>query len=171
MSEPTVYMMIGNVGTGKSTTVEHLLNNSCHEAVVINIDTILQAMFPQISYHDLFGDPKRWSLYDAVSYDITSWAVSLGLSVVIDATNMSAKKRGKLFAVINARCPVIGIVHEHADSLKIRQKYPRGGTDEIWAEVHERFRKQYEAPTMAEGFKQLILVKNFHWTTYYEEVT
>lgn len=165
----TVYMMMGNIGTGKSHTTEYLLKEQAKEAVVINIDTILPAMFPQISYHDLFGNPDRWKLYNAVSYDILNWSISLGMSVIIDATNMSIKRRGTFFASVNGRCPVVGIVHKHVDGLKIRKKYPRNGTDEIWNNVHAKFAKAWQAPTMDEGFKQLILVDNWHWTTYYEE--
>lgn len=166
----TAYIMMGNIGTGKSHTTEFLLAVQAKDAVVINIDTILPAMFPQIAYHDLFGNPDRWMLYEAVSYDILNWAISLGLSAIVDATNMSAKKRGKLFAAVNGRCPVVGIVHKHVDGLKIRKKSPRNGTDEIWDGVHAKFAKAWEAPTIDEGFKQLILVDNWHWTTYYEEV-
>lgn len=170
MSAQTVYMMIGNVGCGKSTTAKTLIADEVPEAVVINIDTILQAMFPQIPYHDLFENPDRWALYDQVTYAIIFRAVHLGISVIIDATNMSVKKRGKLFAAVQGRCPVVGIVHTHVDGLKIRQKYSRGGAPEVWATVHARFAKAYEAPTMDEGFSQLIAVRNFRWTTYYEEV-
>lgn len=165
----TVYMMIGNIGTGKSHTTKYLLKEQAKEAVVVNIDTILPVMFPQIPYHALFGNPDRWALYDAVSYDITNWAISLGMSVILDSTNMSVKKRGNLFDVINDRCPVVGIVHKHVDGLKIRQKSPRNGTDALWDTVHAKFAKVWEAPTMDEGFAHLILVNNWQWTAYNED--
>lgn len=144
-----IVIMIGNIGTGKSTRALELAHKGY---VIINADAIT-TMIGGGDY--TLYDIKKKLIYKDAEYHIANISLQNNFSVVIDNTNMSKKTR--------ARWVELGIKHEayivacnygigSKSSLNRRLKEPKGISKEQWISVHDKFQKEYDPPEFSEGF-------------------
>lgn len=149
----TLSLLIGNIGSGKSTLASKL---SLKGDVVVNMDA-LQAMFAAGAY-DRYDNAKKEVYHKTENVAIES-ALEAGLSVVIDRTNIDRKRREN-FIRIGQKYGAEIVAYDFGPGehrlLERRQMNGRGVPSETWRRVFDFMKKSYEAPTLEEGFSQII---------------
>lgn len=154
MDKPHFMMLIGNIGTGKSTWVKRKMESQANRNtyVVIDTDSIIYMLDGRGIYE--FDETKR-RLYAEIKLDIMKRCFKSGYSVILDTTNMSRRLRKPYLKIAKEYCDCIYAVNfgqGTTKSLQRRLKDNRGYPREIWKEVHKMFRDMYEPPTINEGF-------------------
>ena len=145
---PTLNLMVGNIGTGKSLIARKLMIDG---ARVVCMDAI-QRMIAGGDY-DRY-DKAAGKVYHAAEDAAILTALELGLSVVIDRTNIDRKTRARFIDMAKQYDAQVvawdfGKGNEH--SLKRRLAEPHGVPQVTWQGVHDYMGGRYEAPTGNEG--------------------
>jgi predicted kinase len=144
---------VGNIGSGKSLFASKLAKKG---QVVFNMDS-----FQQMLAGGEYGlyDPAKKKLYQKSENFVIKEALVSGLSVVIDRTNMD-KKRRQRFIEIGKKYTKEIICYDwgagNVEGLMRRQKRSLGVPASKWAEVWAFMEKNYEQPSLREGFSQII---------------
>jgi len=153
-----IHLMIGNIGTGKTTTATKILEENPNTLYVSDDD--ICTLVNMGNYGPELWSNKYWPVYSAIKRSIAEIAIENGFSIIIDSTNMSESKRAvwvKKAKQLNVS--IIAHVHlDHALGIKRRQETPRGQTFEMWQKVYERFQSEYEEVTSAEGFNEIKVI-------------
>lgn len=160
MAKQTVHLMIGNIGTGKSTVAKKLLWD--YPAVYVCMDEI-QAMLAGGKYN-LYNPDWKPVYYTAETGMIHS-ALQNGQSVVIDRTNIDRESRERFLEAIHDYD-----VEVHAWdmgpgthlNLTYRTRDPRGVDPADWESVFEAMRADYEEPVKEEGFDHIHTLQGFN---------
>jgi len=155
-----VVMLIGNIGTGKSTTARDLQEKN-KDYIIISAD----GMRYSIGGGNYLFNPK----YESMIWRIVGFALNgfmeLGINIILDATNLSLYSRKKNFDIIKKynNYKVIGFVMPDLDmavAVNRRMQNPHDNPDRnVWEGVWKRFNLMYEKPTKAEGFNEIIFLK------------
>lgn len=138
----TFYTMIGLPGSGKSTFA-----SNHPECVVVSTDAIRG---------ELFGDEneqKDGKLVFDVAYARLAQAVEAGQDAIFDATNLQRKYRKKIFQMFPKAYHVAVFVNTPVDVCKERNAKRDRVVPEM---VIDRMASSLNAPTIAEGFKEII---------------
>lgn len=155
---PNLVMMVGNIGSGKSTAVKLYVERGYK---VISRDA-LRYMLGSGSY--IFDTELEPDVFKIEKYALDILTQS-GYDIVIDETNMSARGRRRYFEVIKNRgYDVIADVMPKLskfDSVDRRMKANHGNsTIDTWGKVWDMFDKAYVEPTLDEGFTMILHVGN-----------
>lgn len=152
--EKKCYILVGNIGCGKSTYVK---NNLQGENVVVSRDKI-RYMFGNGDY---VFDKKLEPTVAEANICIIENLMRTGVNIVIDETNVNdilrasyltlAKSNGyESIAIVLPRLPKELAVDR-------RMNDPHGQPNrEIWESVWERFDNMYVNPTLEEGFDEIV---------------
>ena len=157
-------MLVGNVGSGKSTLVKELVKNGY---VVVCRDS-LRYMAGGGSY--VFDVDLEPTLFKVEKYALKLLA-DVGYDIVIDETNMSRYIRNWHFSVLKGRgYNIIALVMPQIskeESIKRRLMDNHGDTDaQVWGDIWDRFNRVYVEPSKDEGFSKIIhLKKGFTYET------
>ena len=145
---PEMIILVGNIGTGKSTKA---LEYARKGYVVINADAIT-TMIGGGDY--TLYDEKKKPIYKDAEFCITKDSFIYGFDVVIDNTNMSRKTRARHIshAIYHEKTiKVIDFGKGDEKSLARRLSNPKGISEAQWRSVHEKFQREYEKPELSEG--------------------
>ena len=152
---PTMHMMIGNVGCGKSLISQKL--SKLYNTVVFNMDTYQEMLSGGI--YGAYDNAKKDIYREGEEATIRS-TLQHGVSLVIDRTNMDRKRR-KRFLDIGEEFGVEIVAYDFGagsdDDLMRRCKNPRGVPVEIWKEVFEHMKGSYEPPEKEKGFSSVVI--------------
>jgi predicted kinase len=151
---PTMNMLVGNIGSGKSVIARKL---AFFGNAVFNMDTF-QAMIAGGEY-GAYDNAKKEIYQEAENVTIRK-ALEAGLSVCIDRTNMDRKRRQR-FIEIGKQYDAQIVAHNWGmgnpeRNMKNRMKNPRGIPENKWREVFDFMQKSYEPPTIEEGFDLIL---------------
>lgn len=148
---PELIIFIGNVGSGKSTLAAKFAKKGY---VVVNMDSIT-AMIGGGEY-GLYDYDKR-EIYHNTEETMIRSALQNGFSVVVDRTNMSAAKRAR-YIVLGKKYTdkIVAYDWGPGDDLERRMRDSRGIPFDTWCAVYARMAESYEAPTMEEGFTDVV---------------
>ena len=155
-----VFMMIGLPGCGKSTLISEILKEY-PDFHVASTDDIFEelAKADGISYSDSFAKYSKGGAVQAKFDDLARKAFKAGKSIIIDQTNIGSKARaGKLkkfygaeFIAIDVSCDFTVLkTRLHERMLETGKRIPEF--------VVANMRNSYQAPTSAEGFKEILNV-------------
>lgn len=149
-----VDMLVGNIGTGKSTLAKKLMN--LHGSAIVNMDS-LQASLSCGEYGRY--DIAKKSVYQAVEEVVIEQTLESGISVCIDRTNIDIKRRKRYIDIAKKytdeiRCYDFGC--GDADSFMRRIDSSRGIDQKTWLNTHEFMQKSYQEPTINEGFIEIV---------------
>ena len=151
---PNLVMMVGNIGSGKSTLVKHLTKKGY---VAVSLDA-LRYMVGGGEY--LFDEDLEPSVFKIGSHALRELS-DAGYDIIIDETNVSLPIRERHRSCVDDK----GYTHiaivmpklSKEESVKRRMQQSHGyDGPEVWGEVWERFDKKYTEPSIAEGFSKII---------------
>jgi predicted kinase len=146
-------MMIGVAGSGKSTIAMRIASQMKEEVVLLSSDTIRGEIYGD---ENCQRDPGR--VFD-IMYQRTVAALSQGISVVYDATNLSCKRRMnflKSIAHIDCRkeCVVVITTPENIEErMKLRDR-------KVPMEVVHKQLCQFQCPNYYEGWDNVWIEYN-----------
>ncbi len=149
--EPVLIMVSGLPGTGKSHLSRHLAN--AMPFLILESDALRKTLFSEPTY----AARESWRLFEAI-HGLIEVLLKSGISLILDATNLSARFRERLYEiadrlgvrliVVRVEAPV-GLVRER---LERRSRVPDGGSDADW-EVYQKL-----APTVEEIRREHYIV-------------
>lgn len=153
--QATLIVLIGNIGSGKSTISKKFYEQGF---LTVNADSI-RTMLGSGNY---VFDPK---VEDKVIHHVTRTAIEqlmkIEKSLVVDETMMRKKYRKNLLDLAkHYKYKIIGIVMPNAgkeiQAERRMQSESRNYTKQMWEEVWEHIEAKYEEPTKDEGFDLII---------------
>jgi hypothetical protein len=148
-AKPELIIFTGNIGCGKSTLASKLAKKGY---VVINMDSITAMV--QGGEYGLYDAAKK-PVYHSMERAGIESALSNGLSVVVDRTNMKISDRAKYIEIgkkhgANIRSFDWGV--GTASDLGRRLINPNGVPAKQWHDVFKYMAGSYEPPSLDEGF-------------------
>jgi len=151
-----MYILIGNIGSGKSTYI----NNHLKNCISISKDG-LRYSIGNGTY--IFNPDYEYTIHKAI-LELNIGFCSIGENVVIDETNMTKKSRKSHITIGKKyKYNIIAVVFPELskiDSVNRRMTNPHCQDDrKVWNSVWERFHNVYNPPTIEEGFNQIIELK------------
>ena len=157
---PTCYMLIGAPGSGKSTWINKFRAGEGKNYISISTDDFIEAMAK--AQGKTYGEVFK----DCIGAATTTMEHQLEVAVrneanlVWDQTNMSVKgRRGKLAKLKGYK--VIAVTFELGrEELDRRNAKRKAETGKFIApHIVDSMLSNYEAPTEAEGFAEIITIK------------
>lgn len=137
----TLYMMVGIAGSGKSTFANDMATDI--GAVVVSTDEIRGLLYGDESIQ---GDGSK---VFAIAKDFIRFYLSLGYSVIFDATNVKASYRKEFLSHFdNVRKEAIAIEVPYEIAMEQNKKRKR----RVPKCVIKRMYDGYERPSVSEGF-------------------
>jgi len=165
---PIIEVLVGPIASGKSTYCKHVAKRG---KIIINDDDIVLALH---AGHYLEYREELKPLYKSIESHILHGAIMCGKSVVVDrGLSMSRKARARWIALaqtldtpIHARLFTIDTPEVHA--TRRMKADSRGYTYHQWLDAAERHFKNYEKPTLEEGFDHVHFHRWEHEGGYYK---
>lgn len=155
MSSPRIEVLVGMIGSGKSTYCKRRAQDG---AIIVNDDSIVTMLHGGF-YSGYRSDLKP--LYKTVENNAVYMAICMGQAVVIDRTNLSIDSRRRWIGLAKCLDTVTVAVtfpqaspEEHA-----RRRFAsdaRGYSLEQWVKVANHHREEYVEPTVDEGFDFVV---------------
>ena len=153
-----IIVMVGNIGSGKSTLVKKYANTGY---VIVSRDSIRYGIGAGTYTFDLGLEPAVKEAEDAT---ISSF-MKLGVNIVIDEVGMSvfmrknylslAKKYG--YTAIACILPTLSM----KVSVDRRMQDPHGQYNRLlWEVIWKNFDSMYECPSIKEGFKSIVYTED-----------
>ncbi|MCP3685423.1 MAG: ATP-binding protein [bacterium] len=146
----TVYMLVGNIGTGKSIIARKLSMNGC---IVVSMDNIQSSM-----HGGCYGmyDISCKDVYRSVERELITSCLKQNKDIVIDRTLVQKERRNGFIDLVSEYtndivCYDFGCGDEN--SLRRRVGDSRGVPVSIWESVHKFLMDNYEEPSKEEGFE------------------
>ena len=152
-------LMVGNIGTGKTTTASEFMSNS-RDILCVSDDDL--ALMLNAGYYgpDIWTD-KHWPLYSKLKRGIAREALQHGFDIIIDGTHMSVSRRKDFIDIAKEfDASIIVYLHTYPNGLERRLAEPRTSTSpEVWVKVYKDLEQIYERPSLDEGIDSIIEVK------------
>lgn len=150
-----LYVMVGNIGSGKTTLVKKILAKS-PEIVVIARD----ALRYMIGGGKYIFNPELESAIFSSATDIIKRFMDLGVDILVDEVNVSQEYRKDYLDLAKQYgYESVAVVMPELDkkvSVDRRMQDPHGQDDRIlWEGVWDKFDAIYEKPTEKEGFDKI----------------
>lgn len=150
---PKLIMMVGVAGSGKSTIAMRIASQMKEEVVLLSSDTIRGEIYGD---ENCQRDPGR--VFD-IMHQRTVAALSQGISVVYDATNLSCKRRMnflKSIAHIDCRKECVVVITTPEDIEERMKSRDRKVSMEV---VHKQL-CQFQCPNYYEGWDSVWIEYN-----------
>lgn len=155
---PTIIVMVGLPGSGKSTWREQFLKNAQDEYVIVSSDDEIEALAAKIdsNYTDAFN--KFIGKATAISKQKFREAVNSNESIIWDQTNLTPKKRKGILAQVPNNYRKVAVVFEVTDEeleSRLSKRKEETGKD-IPPHVIKSMANSYIPPTKQEGFDEIV---------------
>jgi len=155
MAEQTAYIMIGVIGSGKSTWSRLQAANS-KRTNIVSRDSIREMLNGKYVF-----DPRLEDLVTTINFSAARDILTAGHNLIVDECHVSKKARKPIVDWIRANFPTVKIVGVYCPSqsgnVDRRMTTPKGGTREKWQMVFESMVERFEKPEPIE-FDELITV-------------
>jgi len=145
-------ILVGNIGTGKSTFARLLADMDRNTNVVVSLDAIT-TMIGAGNYGNY--DEKKKPLYKQILVSAIEAGLSAGFDIIVDDTNIEAKRRKWLLGIVKKReVQTVCYNFGKGDSFTLwrRMAEPKGINPYEWSRIHLRLQRDYCKPTCEEGF-------------------
>lgn len=152
--QPTLYMLIGLPGSGKSTWTNKLFELEALDALILSTDNYVQAWADEegSTYDEVFDKAIR-----SATSQLDFWVrhcKKFNISAVWDQTNLTAKSRAKKLRQLPNHRKVAVVFQADAETLQQRRANRPGKT----IPQHVLDHMKLEMPSLDEGFDEIILV-------------
>ena len=152
--QPTLYMLIGLPGSGKSTWTNKLFETESLDAIVLSTDHYVQAWADDegSTYDEVFDKAIR-----SATSQLGVWVrhcKKFNISAVWDQTNLTAKSRAKKLQQLPNHRKVAVVFQADTETLQQRRANRPGKT----IPQHVLNYMKLEMPSLDEGFDEIILV-------------
>lgn len=162
MNRPTLILLIGPPGAGKTTYAEKYISQHAN-TVLLSSDKIRKEMWGneaiQGDNNEIFGRMQTRTV-DSLNF---------GYDVIYDATNMIRKDRARIIAT----CPKFARIEAHIIWAPIETCIERDAARKrtVGKEVIDRMLKHFQAPYYDEGIDEIkvILPDNFNQKKYIDD--
>lgn len=148
IENPTLYILIGVPGSGKSTYAEELFQKAEKGTALVSSDQIRKSLYGRESCQD---NPKK---VFAIAHNTVIDQLKNGYDVIFDATNIYAKDRKELILKVcfEVTQPVrfIAVYFDTPISECIKRQDLR--ERKVPTRVIEKMGRQIDKPTFQEGF-------------------
>lgn len=148
IDNPTLYILIGVPGSGKSTYAEELYQKAERGTALVSSDTIRENLYGNASCQE---NPAR--VFE-IAHQATIDQLTRGYDVIFDATNIYAKDRKDLILKVcfEVAKPVrfIAVYFDTPISECIKRQELR--ERKVPTKVIEKMGRQIDKPTFQEGF-------------------
>lgn len=157
--------MVGNIGTGKTTTTTKLMaqmNNSGPRNTLTVSNDELATMLSNKYYGPSIWTSDYIQLYSTIKQYIVQKSFSKGFNIIVDGTHMSKIGRKKYIDIAKEfNAEVIVYLHTSPYGLERRIAAPKSihTSMEKWIEIYNNFDISYEIPTLDEGINNIIEVE------------
>lgn len=156
---PTLYMLIGLPGSGKSTWIKNCNINNC---VVLSTDDYIERQAQRLgkTYDELF----RISIAAAdvnLAKDLNE-AIDTGKNIIWDQTNLSNSVRAKKLYRIPNNYRKVAIVFRVPDDV-LEQRLDNRPGKTIPEHVINNMKKSFEYPKLSEGFDEIMNSENWSY--------
>jgi len=159
--EQKLIFLVGNIGSGKTTYVENIKNGY----VIISRDKIRY----MLGGGNYIFDPKLEPAIWLAELELFVNLLKTGVNIIIDEVNCSPYMRSRY---LNEALDIFSQFKYHItavvfpkiskkEAVRRRLSSPHGNFDQkTWENVYDRFNKQYQEPSIIEGFNHIIWLKN-----------
>lgn len=155
-TNPKLYILVGNIGSGKSTWVKQ---NKKPEDVVISLDN-LRYCFNNGEYK--FDVLLEQCVFNTCLFALRQFCNSeLKPNIYMDNTSVNIKSREQFIKIAKGSSyEVVAVIMPSLDkenSISRRMNNSHGNTTRaVWEEVWERFNRKFQYPSTIEGFDKII---------------
>jgi predicted kinase len=151
-----VIMMVGLVGSGKSTIAQKIHEEKGY--VIISSDTMREELFGSVDVQD-----KNRILFEKMGEKCVELCKK-GVNCVYDATNLTKKHRISFIKSLPSDTSVIALVVAtlYEDSLKRNAKRDRNVPEDVIKAMREKF----QLPMKQEGFSDVVVVINSEYNKF-----
>ena len=152
---PTLYMLIGVPGSGKSTWVR---SNADPCAIIASSDDYIEAMAAREgkTYSEVFDQHIKAAIQHVNTTVAT--AVSKGQDIIVDQTNLTVKSRKPKLAVIPDEYEKIAVVFPTPNDDEWKRRLASRPGKTIPSNILLGMKSSMQMPTEAEGFDEVIVV-------------
>lgn len=147
---PTLYVLVGVPGSGKSTTVKKL-QSSNPDTVVVCPDEYRKKLGGTYNYFK--QDKSIWG--NLCPTDVND-ALSKGKNVIFDATNVSEKRRKSILQWAKVPTKKIAVVADVDVATAKKQNKMRDPDKVVPDHVIDNMAKSFTYPTESEGFDEIL---------------
>lgn len=152
-----MYIMVGNIGTGKSTTSKLLMAD---DTMYVSED-LIAPMMTDGRYDQGVWTPAHFRIYRKVKLAAADSALQNGYHVIVDGTNIAVENRAKYIEVAKKHKATV-IVYTFLDAkfgLENRLRNHRGTPPEAWQAIHDELERKFELPVKDEGIDKIIVIE------------
>lgn len=151
MNKPTYTVMVGVPGSGKSTTINKLVENNPN-TVIVCPDEYRKELGG--AYNNFNYDKKIWN---TICPEAVAEALESGKDVIFDATNVAVKRRESILKWVEGiDCEKVVIVMDVDKKTALMQNQLRDPEKIVPDIVIHRMSKQFVMPTIEEGFDKVL---------------
>ena len=145
-----LYICTGLPRSGKSTWTEKMVAMAGKDKPVYAVNR--DAIRMMIGAGKYVLDKERTEQVVKAAADLMTRSLLTHGSVIVDETNITAEKRGRLIDLAHevGAIPIIVYFTENERNLRYRMRDPRGRSAEVWGGVIDGMRENFEVPTANE---------------------
>lgn len=149
---PTLYMLVGVPGSGKSTWVSN--QNWTGDCTVVSSDRFIDDEAARLgkTYNDIFNDYVK--IATKLMENHVAVAQANNLNIIWDQTNVSAKSRAKKLAML-PNYEKIAVVFKTPDEAELTRRLASRPGKSIPDIAMRSMIDNFEMPTEDEGFKEI----------------
>lgn len=151
---PTLYMLIGIPGSGKSTWIQNQ-NFNLNDTVIVSTDNIIEerAAVKGMTYSDVFQDEIKSAT--AEMNQILQNAVANNKDIVWDQTNLTAKTRRPKLMKFPTEYEKVAVFFATPDDVELQRRLGNRVGKVIPANVVLAMKSQLQLPHVDEGFDRI----------------
>jgi predicted kinase len=159
MNKSEIILLVGNIGSGKSTLIRKIINKEFSHVVISRDD--LRYMIGAGKYRfDLNLEPAIWNSELKIIESFMDFG-DTAPNLIIDEVGINKKMRKRYIDLAKKRGYTITVIemprYSKRKCVNRRMKDPHGQFDrKLWESVWEKFNKLYEKPSKKEGINKII---------------
>lgn len=152
---PTVYMMIGVPGSGKSTWIANQ-NFDWNKTMVVSTDAIIdqRAAAQGKTYSEVFQDEIKGAT--AQMNQNLKTAIANNMDIVWDQTNLTAKSRQGKLSQIPKNYRKVAVFFQTPNEKELHRRLQNRPGKTIPPNVVSSMLDQLQPPSKAEGFDEIV---------------